>query len=1077
MNKKSLLAIVTLLVCQLPINAQKWADMLRDTNANFYDIVREFDAYWKNKPYERGKGYKAFKRWQWFTEPRVYPSGDMRLASRAHAFEEYQKFLQANPSQRLNHSAAVSSTVANWTALGPFGSPSNTGAGRVQVIKVSPTNTSVIYVGTGAGGFWMSNNGGVSYTTTTDQLASLGVSDIAIDLINPNNIYIATGDRDAGDTHATGVLKSTNGGLTWSQTGLTWLTSQQRRIYRLLINPLNPNTLIAATSIGIYKSYNAGATWTLTQSGSFVDAEYKPNDTTVVYAVDNASVYRSANGGISFTSVSLTTAAGTLNRLSLAVTPANSAYVYVLASNNSNGFGGLYRSTNGGVSFNVMSTSPNIFDWSTNGSGSGGQGWYDIALDASPTNANEIIAGGVNSWKSVNGGTSWTLNTHWTGGGGKPYVHADLHYVMYTSGTTVYLGTDGGVARTVNSGASYQTINGNMNIAQIYKLGLSASNAGRIITGHQDNGTCLSNTTNWAEVSGGDGMDCFIDWNNNNTMVCAYTNGAFSRSINGGGSWTNITFGLTGTGAWVAPIRQDPSTPNTYYCGYQNVFKSTNQGASWSPISNFNATLDEIKISPVNSNTILASSTSAIWRTTNGGSTWSLITGIIATAGAQITDICMDNQNPNNIFATLSGYVNGNKVYKSNDGGLTWINYSNGLPNIPINCIVYVNNSAQGVYVGTDVGVYYREASMNSWVQFSNGLPNVIVDDMEIYYPTGKLRAATYGRGVWETDLYSDPLGVPVGAFYNGFSSACVNTPYVFNDASSNNPVTWNWIFTGGSPATATVQNPSVTYPTSGVYTVVLVAGNGNGMSAPYISTISVVNAPTVSPVPSSICIGQNAQIVVNSNAGNIFWSTGQIGPSIFVSPSTNAVYNFTAVLGACKTVGSNTVFVSTSIPQTPTVINLGGLLTTTTNAISFQWYLNAAAIPNATAQSIVPTQNGYYSVWVSNDGCMASSDAYLYEAVVNTTGLSQNAVLSSLQILPNPVKDELTLIIGAKMTAEIQVNIVDGLGRVVYSSQVNVAEQENRFKISTKNLSAGVYYVELKNEKGSTQYKFIKQD
>ncbi|MEI6021549.1 MAG: hypothetical protein WCR21_10515, partial [Bacteroidota bacterium] len=163
MIKKSLIAFVVMLVFQNKVAAQKWAEMLNDTNANFYDIVKEFDAYWKDRPYERGKGFKAFKRWQWFTEPRVYPSGNMRLASRGHAYEEYQKFIKQNPQQRLNHGASVSSgTVANWTALGPFGSPSNTGAGRVQVIKIHPTNPNMIYVGTGAGGFWMSNNGGTS---------------------------------------------------------------------------------------------------------------------------------------------------------------------------------------------------------------------------------------------------------------------------------------------------------------------------------------------------------------------------------------------------------------------------------------------------------------------------------------------------------------------------------------------------------------------------------------------------------------------------------------------------------------------------------------------------------------------------------------------------------------------------------------------------------------------------------------------------------------------------------------------------------------------------------------------------
>ena len=300
----------------------------------------------------------------------------------------------------------------------------------------------------------------------------------------------------------------------------------------------------------------------------------------------------------------------------------------------------------------------------------------------------------------------------------------------------------------------------------------------------------------------------------------------------------------------------------------------------------------------------------------------------------------------------------------------------------------------------------------------------------------------------------------------------------MFNDASSNNPITWNWILTGASPATSTLQNPSVTYSAVGVYTVVLTSGNANGISVPYISTISVVNAPTVSPVTSSICIGQSTQITVNSNASNIFWSNGQQGPSIFVTPSVSAVYGFTATLGACSTIGSNSVYVSTSIPQTPTVINLGGLLTTTTNANSFQWYLNAAAIPNATAQSIVPTQNGYYSVWVSNDGCLASSDSFLYESITNGTGLSQNnSVVNSLRILPHPVREELTLIISAKYNTALLINIVDGLGRIVYSAQLNTGEKESIQKINTKNLSAGVYYVELKNNEGSASYKFIKQD
>ena len=963
--------------------------------------------------------------------------------------------------------AAISATTANWSALGPFGSPTGGDAGRLQCIALKPGDPNTIYAGTAAGGFWISNNGGVSYTTTTDQIGSLGVSDIAAHPTNTNVIYISTGDKDAGDTYATGVLKSINGGLTWNATGLVWTTSQQRRIYRLLINPVNPNTLIAATSNGIYRSLNAGTTWSQIISGTFVDAEYRPGDTTTVYAVSGGSFYRSTNGGASYLVITI---AGSLNsnRLSLAVTPANSNAVYILVSNTTNGFGGLYRSTNAGSTYSLMSNSPNIFDWGSTPTGNSGQGWYDIAIDASPTSSNEITAGGVNTWKSTNGGSTWVLNTHWYGGGGKPYVHADLHCVLYTSGTTCYLGTDGGIARTTNSGSTWTTINGLMNIAQIYKLGLSASNAGRIVTGHQDNGSNLSNGTAWSEIYGGDGCDCFIDWGNNNTIIVSYVNGDFNRSTNGGSSWTNIVTGLTGSAAWVAPIVQHPTQQNTYYCGYNHVFKSTNQGSTWTQLGTINQILDEIKIAPSNTNIIFATSTSGVWKTLNGGTSWSNVTGTIPTGSGQITDLAIDNLNPNNVYVTLSGYSSGNKVFYSSNGGSTWTNYSTGLPNIPTNCILYTNNSAQALYVGTDVGVYYREASMTNWIPYFTGLPNIIVNDMEIYYPTGKLRAATYARGVWETNLFSNPSSAPSAAFSTAFSPGCVSTALQFNDLSANTPTSWSWSFPGGSPATSTVQNPNVTYASTGVYSVTLISTNGNGASTPYTTTVSIVGSPTVSPVPASVCIGQTGSIGVNSNATVVNWQTGQVGAFVNVTNTVNTVYSFTASLGACNTTGTSTLFVNPT-PNTPSVIIGAGVLSTTVVALTYQWYLNGSPIVGETSSTITPTQDGYYSVWVANGSCMASSNSI---QIILTT-LKETAIFNNIVLGPNPTKDLLTLTFNSTLTDEIYYEIENNLGQVVLKSKFKITNNET--KINTQGLAQGVYYLKLKNENKQASYKFIK--
>lgn len=1073
---KKVIALLFLTILFSNSFAQKWVEMMGDSNANFYDIQREFEAYWKDRPYERGKGYRAFKRWEWFVGQRVYPTGDMKLASRGLALEKYNEFLAEQSTYKTNAqpTSLASATTSNWVPIGPFGSPGSGGdAGRLQCIRFMPGNSSILFVGTAAGGMWKSTNGGTSWTTTTDQIASLGVTDIAIDPLNTNNIYIATGDNDAGDTYATGILKSIDGGLTWNTTGLTWTTSQQRRIGRLLINPLKPTSLIAATSVGVYKSVNGGTSWSLISNGNFRDAEYKPGDTTVVYAVSNGSLIRSTNGGASFTGVIIAPSLS-VNRLSIAVTPANSSYVYILCSSTNNGFGGLYRSTNSGTSFSLMSTTPNIFDWSTNGSGTGGQGWYDIAIGASPTNADYIVAGGVNTWRSTNGGSTWVLNTHWYGGGGKPYVHADLHDVQWVNGSTCYLGHDGGISVTTNTNTSWTTINGNMNIAQIYRMGQSnsATTPTYILTGHQDNGTNLvTSGTTWNRTMGGDGMDCFVSWASNSVMVGSQYEGSFNRTTNGGASWTAIMTGLTGTAAWVAPIVQDPVNANTFYCGYQRVFKSTNQGGTWTALGTSNlGTVDQIAVAPSNNSIIYATAGASIYKTSNGGTSWGNISSGLP--NLTITQIAIDNQNANNLWVTLSGYSSGNKVFESTNGGATWTNYSTGLPNIPANCIIYRKNSPKVMYVGTDVGVYYREASMSAWIPYFQGLPNVVVADLEIYTPTNKLRAATYGRGVWETDLYSNPSAVPFAYFSSGFTSACIGLPFTFNDGSSNNPTSWQWSFQGASISSSTVQNPVVTFNSPGTYTASLIASNANGPSTAYVTTITVNGPPTASVNSPTVCGNQTGIITVTTNANSVVWSNSASGNVLSVNPGVTTVYGYTASIGACATTGAATLFVS-SAPATPNVLVNGNILTSSTTAPLYQWYLNGSPIPGATSQTYQATASGWYSIWVDNGvGCLSSSSSVFWDI---TTDINQAFIsISSLQIAPNPVKETMLITFTNLPKETVTYKITNTLGQVIKEGQLKTTANEAS-RIALDGVANGVYDISFSSNVASKTYKFVK--
>ncbi len=869
------------LMC-LNLEAQNGKMNFMDPNENFYTTQKRLNKHFKKHEREEqrerkqaqreGKGlvaeweeqelggYELYKRWEAYMEPRVYPSGDKSIAFKA--VEEYKSYVQQYGQQRQGNNGIQSST---WQPLGPFGDPTGGNAGRINNVRFDPSVANGLWVATPDGGLWSSANNGGSWATNTDFLSPIGCSDVAWDPTNSQNMFLATGDADANDSYSIGVLKSTNGGTTWTTTGMVWTTSQSRRIYKLLANPLNKNVIFAASNVGMYRTTNAGATWNLVgAAGSYTDIEYKPGDTTTVYSVSTqmyglgtTTFYKSTDGGATWSGAAtgLPTSASAF-RFAIAVTAANPAYVYLVSCLASNyGFQGFYQSVNSGTSFATkLTSSPNLLGWASNGLdvAAGGQGWYTLSIAASPTNANEVCVGGVNAWRTTNGGTSFSLFAHWTGSGA-PFVHADIHDIEYKNGTTIYIGCDGGIFYTSNSGASFASISGTMNIAQLYKMGNSASTYSLAIAGHQDNGTNLF-TGGWNRTMGGDGMSAFIDWSNNSVMYGEQYQGSFNRSTNGGASWGGITTGLTGTGAWNTPWHQDPNVANTIYGGRVQMFKSTNQGTSWSQIGTLTGTttVTEFAVAPSNSSIMyviqggtVAGGGNILWKTTNGGTNWTNITGTLPVTSAKMTFVAISNTDPNKAWVTFSGYSAGNKVYQTIDGGTTWTNYSTGLPNLPTNCVTYWNNTNDGLYVGCDIGIYYRDASQASWSLYNTGLPNVSVHDIAIFYPTGKIRAATYGRGMWEADLVNNGTMVPIANFTADKTFICAGMTVNFTDQSSFGPTTWSWTFQSGTPATSTAQNPSVVYNTPGTYSVQLTASNVNGsnsMTKTLYITVSPVN-------------------------------------------------------------------------------------------------------------------------------------------------------------------------------------------------------------------------------------------
>ena len=884
--------------------SQTWVEKMQDPTVNFYEVQQSFNDYFRNSEIEKRKavakerqasatkentpasaipvkgkkaspgaiekdkltgGWKAYKRWEDYMKPRLYPSGDRSVM--INAWNEYLDSYYAGPTRAAGPSAPTT-MAANWTLLGPTTSipTGGGGAGRVNFVRFDPTVSSTIYVGSPGGGLWKSTNSGTTWTTGTDNLAVIGTTDLAIHPTNPLIQYLATGDGEAQDTYSIGVLKTTDGGTTWNPTGLTWVITNGRTISRLLINPQNPNTIFAATSNGVYRTRNAGTTWTqiATAVANMKDIEFRPGDTTTVYACSSTLFYKSTNAGTTFASTSTgLPATASVSRLSIAVTAANSAYVYVLAANTAYGYQGLYRSIDNGATFTTRSTTPNILGYSNTGATAGGQGWYDLALAVSPLNADQVVIGGINIWRSINGGTSWTLNAEWTGSGA-PYVHADVHALEFLpgSGTTYFAGCDGGLFRTTTSGTSWSDLSNGLHISQAYRIGLSTTNANLLNTGWQDNGTARWNgTATWSRPLGGDGMECIIDWSNANVQYGELYYGEIRKTTTGGNYTTGIvnSGGAAGTvdedGDWVTPYIEAPSNAATLFVGKSQIFKSTTSGGTWTQVGTISGGTGKVIAlanAASNINYIYAAKIDRFYVSTTG-TTFVDRTAGLPTASAAITYIAVHPTNPNRVWVTFSGYSSANKVWYSADAGVTWSNYSTGLPNLPVNCIVYQTNAVASdpLYVGTDVGVYYRDNASASWTAYNTGLPNVSVRELEIQYTALKLRAATFGRSIWQSDLNSPGTSPPTTDFIASRTNICVGDCISFTDLSAGSPTSWSWTFTGATVTTSSVQNPpSVCYNTAGTYAVTLVATNTNGSNtmtkAAYITVSSPIALPLV---------------------------------------------------------------------------------------------------------------------------------------------------------------------------------------------------------------------------------------
>jgi hypothetical protein len=746
MRKTTLLLFMVVLYCTASSQTDIYTLMER-TDLRINDIERIANRYFDSVGTGRGTGYKQFQRWlyekKFHTDDNGYLINAETEAARYKAARDAMKARQGVESAR--------GTFGTWLELGPqnwtYTSGWNPGVGRITSVAVHPSNMAVIYVSSPGGGIWKSTNSGASWKPLVDFTGPnwMNVFNLCIDPSNQNTIYACIQNG--------GVFKSSNAGVTWAGTGTGAANAR-----KVMVHPDSSAIVFATGSNGIFRSTDGGITWTNVHTEAKEDIEFHPTNPNIMYASGSggaSSVWRSTDNGVTWTAITVANGITNMGRTLIGVSPANPDVVYAVQASGSL-FGRMYKSTDAGNTYVTTvvgnpASGTNYFGYETNGTGTSGQATYDMAICVNPSNINEVMIAGIICFKSTNGGTSFVAQTAWSYPNTVGYNHADVHALEWV-GTTIFSGSDGGIYKSTNSGGDWTDLSTGLGIKQFYRIACSKTDPDVITGGAQDNGSSFRRTdSTWKDWLGADGMDNIISPTNANIAIGTSQNGAIYKTTNAGQSRTNLT--QPSDGNWVTPLVMHPKNHNTVYGGWTGIYKSVNGGSSWAKISGtvIGGKLNCLAVAPSDTLYIYGSVGAKLYRTRNGGTNWDSVT-----VPASINAIFVSQMDPRKIYLALNSTTN--RILVSTDTGRTFTNISAGLPALVARSIVVDNNASESIYVGMNVGVYYRDNVDTNWVEHASGLPLVAVNEVEIQKSSGKLRVATYGRGVWETNLWTPIL-------------------------------------------------------------------------------------------------------------------------------------------------------------------------------------------------------------------------------------------------------------------------------------------------------------------------------
>jgi photosystem II stability/assembly factor-like uncharacterized protein/PKD repeat protein len=906
-----------LLLLSLTLNAQKlfkpytlpdeqlpaWVSEMYSDHPNVWRVDDGYRAWRRDYPEAKTSHTQFYKKWRHAVEPYVNPQGWVEKRDDAARAAFRQRLAD------LKSAGPVAARGSTWSCIGPFETfNTNTGAtpfakseqANIYCIDQSFSNPDVVYCGTEGAEIFKTTDHGLHWFCVSRQLDITSVTALEVHPTNPDIVFAGEGSN---------IRRSTDGGQTWQIV----LTVQDCSPNEILVNPANTQIVLAATWKGLYRSEDGGSTWNQVFPEACYDIEWKTDDPQTAFLVRNdpqaviCRFYKSSDAGLTWTLKDNGWYASSDSGRSdggarIAVTKADPNRIYAVLIGNAKAgdsdFIGIWRSDDGGESWTLpnppaggpYNDTTHINLATIGNTGGYDQGFYNLGLDASDSNPDQLLAGFLKLWVSYDGAKSYNCIGGYCSNAFN-YVHPDCQEIEIND-NDVWMTSDGGIEHSTDFFQTHYASNRGITGSDFWGFG-TGWNEDVLVGGRYHNG----NTgwyENWNEgeclgLGGGEASTGYVNPGAGRKTYFSDIGGVILPEEQNGfadyfsiGVYPNESYYDAESGE----IEWDPRCWNTFFVTHDNkLWKTVDGGSNWAVLYKFGADSTsralQFEISRSNPDVMYLFQRASyswdpgkLWKTTDGGQSWNELP--LPPGYARRMVMTMSPENENLIWVAYADGADGQKIYKSTDGGQTWINLStNALNGEHISYILHQAGTNGGVYIGTYRTIWYKNDDMAEWMPYNDGLPvSVATCILRPFYRDGKLRIGAYGKGIWEAPFYepSHPIAQPM---VGKRETSCPGDTLQFDDFSMLNHAgaTWQWQFPGGTPTASSLRNPKVVYQNPGVYDVTLTVSNPSGTSTKTITQMVRILNPIVNniPVVNNFSGGLGNLTILNPDGG-ITW-------------------------------------------------------------------------------------------------------------------------------------------------------------------------------------------------------------